>query len=152
MSDLNMTKESLHNPFDIPLLILVVFMAIGMFFLIKDSRGYYQEEYIIVEGIVTEKHIDEYACGKHKQSTCTRFYLNINNNRNYVVTEYEYNGVSVNQYHILKGTVNKTPWYAVMFILSLLPCFILGIICLPMGLAHESILSDRRKELEKYHD
>lgn len=140
-------SDSLKNPFDKPMVILVVLMIIGFFFLIKDSKGYYQEEYVITQGIVSDKHIDEYACGKHKRSTCTRLYLNINN-RDYVVSDYEYNGVKIGDKRILKGVNNNTPWYAVIFIISLLPCFLAAIICAPLGLAQEHINADKRKRMK----
>lgn len=60
------------------IIVAVVHIIIGLFFLHKINTGYYEEKYIIASGEVTNYLSEEYSCGKNHNSTCIKYIIYLN--------------------------------------------------------------------------
>lgn len=126
------------------MIVFIIVVFTGLFFLHKSHMGEYQKDVVIIQGIVDNKEVIERKCGKHDRYTCTDYLLTIDK-KEFYTTLNRYSSASIGSYYILYKTVEETPWYAKIFIIALLPCFILGPILVGVGLAQNTIRNDKEK-------
>lgn len=138
------TKKTPPNQFIKPIFILVVIYIIGISSLWLDHKGTFLKTQTIDAGIVSDKFAQDYACGKHKRKTCTDYYLVINN-KDFLVSSTFFHDTHLKSYQVMKRTYSDTPWYITLFIVLILPSFLLLIVCVSCAMAHEHYYGDKNE-------
>lgn len=102
------------------LLLVVLHIVLGYYFLMKWNDNNYRKMIPYHTGIITDSFSEDYSCGKHKRRTCTRYGFVIDE-QIYDVSESEFKTHRKGQSFTLYKIENHTPFYATYFIFSILP-------------------------------
>lgn len=115
--------------FFVGILLYLSHIGLGYHFLMQWSDGKFKKNIPYHTGIIQDSFSEDYACGKHKRYTCTRYGFTIDN-QVYEVSEISFRTHKRNQEFTIYKVEDITPFYVNYFIFSILPLTFVPFICL----------------------
>ncbi|AND75478.1 hypothetical protein FDH01_gp144 [Acinetobacter phage vB_AbaM_ME3] len=104
----------------IGVLLYLMHLGLGYYFLIQWSNGKFNKNIPYHTGIIQDSFSEDYACGKHKRYTCTRYGFTIDN-QVYEISETAFRTHRRGQEFTIYKVEDITPFYVNYFIFSILP-------------------------------
>lgn len=102
------------NQVIIVLCFLVSHIVVGGYFVYLINEDTYQIKKVAYEGEVTNYISEDYLCGKHGRSTCTKYVIYLDN-KPFNATKEEFDYVVLGIDFIKYEIVQDIPWYAKYF-------------------------------------
>lgn len=127
-------------------IIVIIHALCGFNFILKHERGDYTQYIPVYTGKISEKLTQEQPCGKHKRHTCTQ-YIFVIDTMTFEVSENQYIQYTIGQFFTQTVNYEHTPWYAIYFILALIPLLVISPIMVGVILAQNTLEREKNEKV-----